>query len=331
MVNAKTKTTNLGADADFEEVAKKGLKVNLKVLGNVATSIVVPAGGAEGQGIFGLTVVEARENVTDSPNSSRPVTVAVDGRTGLVNATNTKVENKEDAEETTFSYKTATGVELGELQATAGTLKVKLNGKALKVIEDEKIEFDPADKADEVKLVYNAKTFVSSLVFEAPIMEEKAGVPLSEKQEAAEQILEISFSKKEYKVTMSEMSSFPIHEDVYAELNGREVTLAKALHRGNYFLYRNNTDGEVIYIDAMYKDFECKLTAYNSKTKMLTITGYKFGNVSFTDTVKLSDDVVISTANGSPTGMVSALKAAKVKITTEAEAGYEVVSIELLK
>ena len=162
-------------------------------------------------------------------------------------------------------------------------------------------------------------------------MVEKAGVTAVELQEDAEKVLELSFSKKEYNVTMSEMSAFPIHEDVYSELNGSEVTLAKALHRGNYFLYRTNTNGEVIYIDAMYKDFECKVTAYDSKTRMLTITGYKFGNISFTETVKFAGDGTVSNAAGAGVGIAEAVKAARVLITTEAEAGYGVVSIQILK
>jgi len=330
VINKSTKVINLGTAADLMEVARKGLKATLKVNGKIATLVDIPSIGINTEGNVGIGVVESRTTVSDSPKLKNVAvtknTASYDERTGFVNAGVIKVEDKANVQETSFTYVDATNIELGELQiTTAASLKIKLNDKDLKVISDEKQAFDPANKADEVKLKYDAKTYVTSLEFESAITDNADFT-----QEDAEKIIALSFDKKEYIATVNDLSSFPINEDVYAELNGKEVTLAKALYRGNRFALTTNTTGEIIYVDAFYKDTVCKLGTVD-KNNNLTISVMKFGNIAFSDVVKISTDTIVTDATGKTITIATALKAKKVIISTDPAANYTVVSIQVVE
>jgi hypothetical protein len=316
----------LGTAADLMEVARKGLKVNFKVLGSVMTLIDVPSMGIDAQGILGIASVEARVNATDSSKDTNTSSSAVDARTGLVTGTNVKVNDVGEVVDTDYAYTNSKTISIGDVKITAGSVKVKLNGKEIKVISDAKIDFDATDKTDEVKLVLTGTTY--TLVFESPVIDDK-DLETAAATAKMNEAVTIEFKRTERLITQTELTSFPINEDVYTELNGKEVSLAKALYRGSYFFVRTNTENEIIYVDAFYKDAVCKIDKIDKDN--LSISGMKFGNKAFTDVVKLSPDALISDANGNLITIQQALKAAKVIISTDPAFGYEVISIQVVE
>lgn len=348
-VDASTKVYQLGNIVNLMDVAKKGLKITYKVkhldgkATNILTYIDVAAPGLEGEGFltlpvssiatdlmkltaggnvgFNVCLNNIRGNVTDS-SLAKPTDLKAEGAiitdaAGNINMTIVDVKDLEPEADTAYQYDDTKNINLGDISIVKDSLQITVNGKKLIVI-DGAAAFDSKDPADEVKLVLT-KTFYS-LEFEAAIAEKEPST-----QEELDKILSISYTKKMYKIITSEMTAYRLNEDIYAELNGKEATLAKALNRGNYAFVLTNVDGELIYINAFYRDLECEVVSKAGNS--ITIKVSKPGMTTYTDKIEMSSDILITNAQDEEIAVSSISAGDKIVLTTDPEQGYKVVKI----
>jgi hypothetical protein len=344
-----TKVYQLGNIVNLMDVAKKGLKLNYKVkhvdgkATNLLTYIDVAAPGLEGEGFLTLPISSiasdlmkltsgayvglnvclnnVRATITDSALASptdlkAEKAIKVDAA-GNINMSIADVKELNPEEDTAYQYDNAENINLGDINIVKDSLVVTVNRQKLKVI-DGAAAFDTKDPADEVKLVLT-KTFYS-LEFEAAIAEKEPAT-----QEELDKILSISYTKNMYKIITSEMTAYRVNDDVYCELNGKETTLAKALNRGNYAFILTNTDGELIYINAFYRDLECEVVSKGGNN--ITVKVSKPGLTPYNDTLVMSSDVLFVNAQDEEISSSSINSGDKVVLTTDPEQGYMVVKI----
>ncbi|CCC58083.1 hypothetical protein [Caloramator australicus] len=302
------------------EVAKKGLKVSFKVwlknnVPQYLTYLEIPAAGLEGQGIIGVSLIDFRTNISDDSTPPSLAAPSIDDRTQLVNGNVVKTTDLNPELETQFQFVDSKKLRLGSITVIPGTLKVKVEGKEYKLI-DEKEEFT-AD--DQYKMVVSKG--VTDLVF-------KADLP-AKNQSEAETKVEVSYNKKVYEIKTAEINSFPIHEDVYVELNGKETSLAKALYRGTYFYTLANDNGEIVYINAFYKDAEAVVRSI--KGNIMEVTLIKYGKAAFVDTVIIEDWANISDSTGDVLNLNDLRAGDKIKFSVDPDSGYKVVDIIKIK
>jgi hypothetical protein len=319
-VNNKTKVYYLGNLSDIMEVAKKGLKVSFKVwlknnVPQYLTYLEIPAAGLEGQGIIGVSLIDFRTNISDDSTPPSLAAPSIDDRTQLVNGNVVKTTDLNPELETQFQFVDSKKLRLGSITVIPGTLNVKVEGKEYKLI-DEKEEFT-AD--DQYKMVVSKG--VTDLIF-------KADLP-AKNQSEAETKVEVSYNKKVYEIKTAEINSFPIHEDVYVELNGKETSLAKALYRGTYFYTLANDNGEIVYINAFYKDAEAVVRSI--KGNIMEVTLIKYGKAAFVDTVIIEDWANISDSTGDVLNLKDLRAGDKIKFSVDPDSGYKVVDIIKIK
>lgn len=329
----------IGNPIEFTEVAMKGLKITYKVLlinnePAYITYMDIPVPGLEGEGYlslginslyinkarlliggyvpFNICLNNIRTNITDSSLAANSTTENLDKDSGAISPVVVKVDVSGEEEDSSYVQKTETRLNIGDVNIVNGSVKVVLNNKELKVIYNNS-EFDAKDKADEVKLMKD-KTFYY-LLFEAPLPEENL-----------EDVLEITYKKMLYTVSTSELTTYNVDDDVYVELNGEEVTLAKALNRGTYAFVTTNSMSEIIYINAFYRNLEAEITEINGNE--ITINGYKFGKPAFEDKLIISDDVEVIDSKGESFTFDNIKVGDIVKLTVDPELEYQVILIE---
>lgn len=344
-----TKVYQLGNLVELMDVAKKGLKLTYKVkhVDGKATSILtyidVSAPGLEGEGFitmpvssialdlmkltsgayvgFNVCLNNIRENITDS-SKAKPTDLKAENAiktdaAGNINMTIVDVKEISPEQDNAYQYGDTKNINLGDISVDKDSLVVTVNGKNLKVI-DGTAAFDTKDPADEVKLVLDGTFY--ALEFEAAIAEKDPAT-----QEELDKILSISYTKKIYKVITSEMTAYRVNDDVYAELNGKEATLAKALNRGNYTFILTNTDGELIYINAFYKNLECEVVSKSGNK--LTVKVSKPGMTPYNETLEISSDVLYTNAQDEEISASSINTGDKIVLSTDPEQAYKVVKI----
>ncbi|MCX7904606.1 MAG: hypothetical protein N2486_08835 [Caloramator sp.] len=320
VLNNKTKIYYLGNLADIMEIAKKGLKVSFKVwlknnIPQYLTYLEIPAAGLEGQGIIGMSLIDLRTNVSDDSVPPSLAAPALDDRTQLVNGNIVKTTDLNPEVDNQFQFVNNKTLRLGRISVVPGTLTVKVEGKEYKLIEAN-AEFT-AD--DQFKMT--VKDGVTDLVF-------KAELPAKNQAEADEKV-QVTYQKKIYEIKTAEINSFPIHEDVYVELNGKEVSLAKALYRGTYFYTLANDNGEIVYINAFYKDAEAVIKSIKGNNIELTII--KYGKPAFVDTVTVEDWATITDQEGNTLELKALRAGDKIRFSVDPDSGYKVVEILKLK
>lgn len=308
-VDDGTKVHFMEEEAYHLDVVKKGLKVQFKALGDRLTHMEVPDEGLQSQGVLGLHISDTRENITDSPivPAASPVLAVV---------------HKEAGEETdtSYVYKDTKTLNIGDVVIVPDSLSVSLNGKQLKVIEG-KTEFDKSVEGDEVKLVLN-KTFYS-LEFEKPFAEK------APTQEELEKMLKVTYRKKIFYLTTTEITNFPINEDVYVELNGQETSFIKALNRGTYAFIRTNLDGEIIYIDAFYKDLVCRVDKI--EYDKITFSVVRNEKTAFTDTLRIAYSATIRDEKGASLDYTKIQPGTMIKISVDPYENYKIIDIAVMQ
>lgn len=346
-IDEATKVYQLGNQVELMDVAKKGSRITYKIkyldgkATNILTYIDVAAPGLEGEGyvtmpvsgialdlmkltkganvVFNVCLNNIRTNITDSslavPTDLKAENAIKTDAAGNIVMTIADVEELTEEADTAYQYEDTQHINLGDINIIKDSLEVTVNGNKLKVIEG---DFNGGNPADEVKLVLD-KTFYS-LEFEAPIAEKEPDT-----QEELDKILSISYKKKIYQITTSEMTAYRVNEDIYAELNGKEVTLAKALNSGNYAFVLTNTDGELIYLNSFYKGQECEVAS--KAGSKITIKVSKPGMTPYTEVLEMSPDVLVKNAQDEEISASSLNAGDQIFITTDPELGYKVVEI----
>jgi hypothetical protein len=329
-----TKVESQGAPADLMETAKKGLKVQYKVQlskgkpTSTITYLDIPSVGNEYVGLVSLGVTDTRTTIADS-NAFSPSTSTYNSITGLIDGIYYSSQENPAETEGVYVFDKPNQVSLGFINLVKESVKITLNGKDIKVI-DEKANFDAATVGDEAKLIGTpGKTTTGvpginyTIVFEAPITDKT-----SLTQEEADQILKVIFQKKPYTLTEMDLYSSQINEDVYSELNGKEVPLAKAMYRGNCAIVRSNAALEIIYVGAYYSDLKCKIVSINGNN--ITIDVLKNDTVAFRDTLVLSSTLEVFDKNGVESSK-SALSANDlIKLTVDPYENYNVTLINTI-
>lgn len=318
-IDSKTVVKRIDQEVDFLDVAAKGIKVTYKVSGNKLTYINIPNIGAEMQGAPRIAVSDVRINPTDSALSADSTSAAVDQVTGEVTQTTVSRVKKLDFQDCDeYAYDNDKKITLGDLVLDLPSVKVTLNGKALKVITDGKTDFDPAVVGDEVKLVANKTLY--TMEFEAPITDNKSAT-----FEDIEKILKVSYKKQWFEIATTETNFLPVDPEAVIELNGKEVALSKAVNMANYWFVRTNPEGMIIHADGFYRDAEAVFTGM-SKTN-LKVNIIKDGKVVGSDIVTPSAGMTVLDANGAEITVKNLKVNDKLVITTEPAEGHKVTLI----
>lgn len=333
-LTASTKVTQYGDSVLFADVVRKGLKVSFKYMSNnnALTAIEIPGFGSENQGDLKLKSVDINVALTDStiPVSAPKVTPS------FFSSSRSQVREaagEEESDSYVFSNDPDSGygsgldvVDLGLIDVVPESIKITLDGKEIKVLTDAKAEFDNKVVGDEAKFFVN-EDGIAQIKFEVKLYEDAKNYTI----EDLEKRLQISFKKKMYKITTYEITDFPFSEDVVCELNGKPVSLAKALNRSNYSNFTTNLDGEIIYVDAFYKALTCKVVSIKGNA----ITIAKLVNdadpasqVKWTETLTLSTGLTVQDSNGTPISLENVKAGDMIKVTVEAADGYKVNLIE---
>lgn len=321
-IDSKTVIKRIDQDVDLMDVAKKGIKVEFKNSGSKLTYINVPNIGAEMQGVAKVAVSDVRVNPTDSALSAESTTAVVDAVTGEVTQTTvTRVKKLAFVDCDEFVFDDEKNLTLGDLVIDLASVKVTLNGKALKVITDGKTDFDPAVVGDEVKLIADKTLY--TMEFEAAITDKTDAT-----QEDIEKILKVFYKKQTFEIATTETNFLAVDNGAVIELNGKEVPLNKAMNMGNYWFVRTNPDGDVIHVDAFYREVNAVFTGL-SKTQ-LKVNILKNGKVVGSDILTPSAGLTILAADGKEISVKDLKVNDKLTLTTEPADGYKVTFIQKL-
>lgn len=311
--DASTKVTLGGEDGGaFLDVANKAVSAKFTATGTKLTSIDFGQIGDQGEGALAATSTYVRFLKTDS-------NLPAAGNTAVT--TNVKKEiGKETDTDYTYGEDGDNVIALGSVDIILGTVKVSLNDKDLKVI-DEKAQFDKTVVGDEVQLYIDPDDQnMYKLRFEKPIFDNA-----NTTQEDAQKVLKVSYDKKMYSLTSTDVNTFTFDENVYSELNGKEVTLPQALNRGNYAYYVLSTNGSILYVNAFYKNLACKVESVDGNK--ITFSVNVKGKTPFKDTLEVTDDANIHDATGAPITLGSLKAGDAITVTTDPDNGYSVIEI----
>lgn len=291
------------------DAAYKGTKVTFKASGNAVTELNFAEIGEQHQGLMNVAVTYPREMMTDTSTElyyNKKITAQA-----------TKEEAGEESDNS-FAFRDNKTVDLGAVELIPNSLKVSVDGKELKVIYDEKTEFENTVVGDEVKISYDTEDENQVVLnFEKEFTADTAAT-----QADAEKIIKVDYKKKIFKVYIEELYKFILDEDVYVELNGIETTLVKAMNRATYAYYVLNPQGRIIYINSFYQELECAIDSINGDT--ISISVNSDARTPFKDTLKLSPSLSINGGSLS----VNDLKAGDIiKLTVDPYSGYQVTSI----
>lgn len=307
-IEKDTKVTLSGTPATIMEAAKKGVKANIKLSGTKLLEIDFGEIGEQNQGVVELTTTYTREMSSDT---NTEVTFA-----------NSKKEEVGEEEDTVFAYDPTVrnSVSIGSVQIIPEALKVVLNGKELKVVKEDGT-FDAAVKGDEVQIfIDHEDSDEVYLKFENDLTDDAALT-----QEDIEKILSVTYKKKIFKITTSEILKYCVDEDVYVEVNGKESTLPKALNRCTYSYLTLSPLGNIIYLDAFYKDMECTVKSISGYTLNISVNAK--GKTPFTDSLKISSVVNVSTAKGDALSISDIKANDTILVSVDPYEGYKVISI----
>ena len=303
-IDSNTKILLNGMPSILSNAAYKGVKVQFKASGQKAAELNFSEIGDQHQGYMTMAVIYPREMITDT-NTDLYYSPAI----STASKTETGVED-----ESIYTVRDSKTIDLGSIDLVKDSLKVVLNGKELKLIYDEAVQFDKSADNDEVKISYDTESENELLLnFEKEI---------SGKTEDIEKILKINYKKKMYKISVKELYNFILDENVHVELNGVETSVPKAMNRSTYAYYILNPEGRIIYINSFYQDLECVIDSINGNKISISV------NISdrtpFKDTVELSPSVSI---NGGALSVNDLKVKDAIKLTIDPYDAYRVTSI----
>ena len=304
-----------GGEADYMDVVKKGLTIQFKEAKGVINWMDVPVTGNAmigrleriytKAGALMTTLLERRENTSDSSLLATDKNAVVVGK------------ELDDA----FQWKSNTVVNLGQLLITPGSMKVKLEGKELKVIEGT-AAFNADVVGDEVRLVVNATEGAGfqTLVFEKAVN--------ATNYDTLSAILEISFEKTMFSVVAEERTELTIDENAVVEFQGKPATIAKVLAEAGEVELLCDTAGDVVHISGYYNEYVCQVESI--KNGKMTIFLTRGNKVYGRTTVELGDFIAIFDPFGREITTEDIYAKAHIKFSVDPYDDFRVLSITRL-
>jgi hypothetical protein len=310
------KVVKMGEEADLMDVAKKGLKVQYKVMlkDGVPTSVTyldIPGVGNIYVGIPGTSINFEQDLVYTSEVTS---TAAVTRNpSGLFDASQSTVAATEK-EYTDYVVQTKGSVLfIGAYSIVDNSIKLLIDGKEIKIIKG---NFDNTVQGDEAALSFTSLK-EAKLTLETPLT--------TEQQNDLANRVKLTYKVKEFTAKKQDITNLIVNEDVIAELNGKEVSYVKAMYRGNYVEVTANDKMEIVYIDAYYKDLNCILDSIVGNK--LKVTVIKNGNNAFTDTLTINSGCTFTDGDGNEISSSSLKKGDKIQISTSEDLNFDVLEI----
>jgi hypothetical protein len=204
---------------------------------------------------------------------------------------------------------------IGAYVIIPGSIKLSVDGKEIKVI-DGTVEFDAANSGDEAKLTKDSK-LQYTISLETPLTKDQV--------ENIGNVVKLNYQIKEYNVQRLELTNLLVHENAYVELNGKEVSLAKAMYRANYAIAETNDRSEVVYINAFYKDLTCTVDSISGNK--INVTAVKNGYPAFKETLVLDAGCIFTDSTGNAIFASDIKVNDRVLVTTSPDLQYNVVTV----
>lgn len=313
-----------GEAVNLLEVAQKGMKVKYKVvITNGKPSYInyleIPNSGSIYEGIPGTSM--SNEVNTTIAYQETAVSKITKNSNSMIEASSLTVNKEKEADYDTFDIQSKNSViYIGTVVIVPNSVKLTIDGKDIKII-DGKAEFDKTAANDEAKLTLAEKTGVYTLVLEAPLTEAQV--------KDRDNAIKLAYKTKEYDIQRLEMSDLLVNEDVYCELNGKEVSYAKAMFRGNYAAFTTNGFLEIIYVDAYYKNLEATVSKISGNS--ITINVLKGGRVAYTETLAIDPGCTIDNTAGEELSLSDVKVGGKILISTLPSLGYKISEITIVQ
>lgn len=312
-----------GQPVDIMDAAVKGLKVQYKVMlrNKVPVSLTyidIPPVGSIYEGLIG-TSFTADQTTVYSYKEDTKITLTKNA-SSLFDVSSFQVVNDTMTDYDSYVIQNSgADIFIGNYSLDPESINLTIAGKEIKILKDA-AEFDKKDAADEAKLTKN-KSNEYVLNLETPLTQAQ----IDDKDNA----VKLSYKVKEFKVQRTEISNLIVNEDVYSELNGKEVSYVKAMYRGNCAQAFTNERGEIIYLNAYYKDLQCVVSSISGNK--INISVIKNGNTAFSDSLILSDSCDFNGLDGEDLAISDFKTGDKISLTVSPDLGYQVVSISKIQ
>lgn len=308
-----------GESVDIMDAAYKGAKVQYKVMlkNNVPVSVSyidIPPAGSIYDGNIG-TSFSNKQITTFSYEETPKTTITVNPSRLLDVNSLTLVKDFVSDYDSYVIQSNGKEIFLGNYSLVQDSIKLTVSGKEIKIISD-KAEFDAKDAADEAKLLRNSKGEYI-LTLETPLTNEQI--------EKADEIVKVAYKVKELNMERTEILNLLVNEDVYCELNGKEVSFAKAMYRGNYASAFTNEKGEIVYINAYYKDLLCIVNSISGNK--INVAVIKNGYIAFSDLLIINEGCDVTNENGEEISLSNIKQGDKILLTNAPDLNYQVISI----
>lgn len=307
-----------GEIVNLTDAIFKGAKVQYKTMlkNKVPVSITyidVPPAGSIYEGLIGTSF--SNKQLTTFSYEETPKTTITKNPSLLYDVNSLLLTKELITDYDSYVLQSDKVIFIGNYSLNTDSIILSIDGKEIKIISD-KAEFDQKDASDEAKLSRNSRGEYL-LTLETPLTKEQ--------MDKADTIIKLTYKVKELNMERTEILNLIVNEDVYCELNGKEVSFAKAMYRGNYAAALTNEKGEIIYINAYYKDLLCTVN-YISENK-LTVTAIKNGYPSFTENLIINEGCQVLAADGTEISINKIKPGDKIYITNSPDLNYQVISI----
>ncbi|MCX7885520.1 MAG: hypothetical protein N2448_10945 [Caloramator sp.] len=312
-----------GEMANIMDAAYKGAKVQYKVMlkKNVPVSVSyldIPPSGSIYDGNIGTSF--SNKQITTFSYKETPNTTITLNPSRLLDVNSLTLVKEFVSDYDSYVIQgDGTEIFLGNYSLVQDSVKLTVAGKEIKIISD-KAEFDKKDATDEAKLLKNSKGEYI-LTLETPLTKEQI--------EKSDEVVKVVYKVNELNMERTEILNLLVNEDVYCELNGKEVSFSKAMYRGNYASAYTNEKGEIVYINAYYRDLLCIVNSISGNK--ISISAIKNGYIAFNDILTINEGCNVTDVKGEEISLSNLKQGDKILITNAPDLNYQVISISKIE